>query len=799
MNVLRLSEKVNPSILNQLIQNKDIDNETITLLKQYRRKMNKKTNRVEVNYKYSSNGVGRMYAEKSLSLQNFKKNIRHTLAHDLYWDIDMINAHPNILEQLCKKNGWVCDALNSYNSNRDAKLQEIMLTCEVSRKQAKELILRIMYLGEHSTWMSDNNCNEIPPKFVFELKKELTQIADNVWNTEKDIVKTINQSRKKEYYNKKASVLSIKLGTIENQILMSMMEWFQSNGFKVDVLVFDGLMVDKEKEITNNDLINCAKYAFEKTGYKIDLDRKAMNEVITILDPTDEVKEEWKPDEKYTNYYNQEYCSKIFATNGEIEYERKKTYIEMFLCKIQTPQVCYIFQNGEDKQPYIYNISDVNQLLEPIMSGCYTELGQPISFFEKWKKDPTQKCKRKYDFIPFNPTEQIDNDIYNLFTGFNDSINTEFDKSKRDFIIKPFIDILYEICGADDKSFDFQMKFFASLIQKPRDRPPVCCIWIGEQGTGKNMILDAIGNIINNEYYITSSKPTDFLGTHAEGFYRKLLVNINEAEGKNTFDFEGQFKSFITENTIIVNPKNVRPTKVQNHSHLIITSQKINAVPIDVKSRDRRYFAVRGTDKFVKHNRMWWSKIKERFNSKEFIACLYDKFMEIDISKVNWDLDRPITDVYREMVSRYSPIEALFIEDFIIQMKWVNYTVDEDGDITSNIEEGLPYYKQNGYKNDQKMKSSDFYNYYKEFCSKAGFYNRGTAIPDVKTFKSKIIGELCMPIEFIKSMGSMNVKINPLEVISYLTKKNWITKEEGSYIIEDEVKMEESEFSKYGF
>ena len=74
----------------------------------------------------------------------------------------------------------------------------------------------------------------------------------------------------------------------------------------------------------------------------------------------------------------------------------------------------------------------------------------------------------------------------------------------------------------------------------------------------------------------------------AEGAYRKLLVNVNEAESKDTFQNEGQFKSFITEDTIVVNPKYVRPTKIANHARLIITSNKPNPIPIDVKSKDRR-------------------------------------------------------------------------------------------------------------------------------------------------------------------------------------------------------------------
>lgn len=87
---------------------------------------------------------------------------------------------------------------------------------------------------------------------------------------------------------------------------------------------------------------------------------------------------------------------------------------------------------------------------------------------------------------------------------------------------------------------------------------PICFIIKGSQGTGKNVFLDCIGNLINSDYYITSSNPKDFFGDYAEGFYRKLLVNINEVELKDTFDFEGKIKSFITEDTITLNAKFLR-------------------------------------------------------------------------------------------------------------------------------------------------------------------------------------------------------------------------------------------------
>ena len=85
-----------------------------------------------------------------------------------------------------------------------------------------------------------------------------------------------------------------------------------------------------------------------------------------------------------------------------------------------------------------------------------------------------------------------------------------------------------------------------------------------KQGTGKNVWLNAVGNILGLQHYISSSNPKDFFGDYAEGFYHKLLVNMNECEGKDTFDFEGRIKSFITEDKITLNRKFVQPITIMN-------------------------------------------------------------------------------------------------------------------------------------------------------------------------------------------------------------------------------------------
>ena len=149
--------------------------------------------------------------------------------------------------------------------------------------------------------------------------------------------------------------------------------------------------------------------------------------------------------------------------------------------------------------------------------------------------DPNQRIYRKYDFIPFNITPP-ETDVFNMFLGMNSNIYGK-PSDNPDKMLKPYFDLVRELCGGSDNDAQYLHNFFANIFQEPTKRPPVSIIIKGKQGTGKNMILDAIGNMIDKEHYITTSDPDDLFGTRAEGFYRKQLVNLNESEGKKTLKF----------------------------------------------------------------------------------------------------------------------------------------------------------------------------------------------------------------------------------------------------------------------
>ena len=129
--------------------------------------------------------------------------------------------------------------------------------------------------------------------------------------------------------------------------------------------------------------------------------------------------------------------------------------------------------------------------------------------------------KRKYYFNPFNMTPP-DTDVFNMFLRMKRDIYGK-PSDNPDKMLKPNFDVVRELCGGEDDYAKY-MHYFIAIK--------------GKQVNGKNIFLDAIGYMTDKQHYITTSDPDDLFGTHAEGFYRKLLVNLNESEGKKHFNLK---------------------------------------------------------------------------------------------------------------------------------------------------------------------------------------------------------------------------------------------------------------------
>jgi len=814
---LTLKEYVDINVVDALINEPSLKEEQVIMLKGYKKKYNRVDKCFEVPY-FKVLEMGRSYATKSCSLQNFKKKIRHTLCNtgDMRigdkMDIDIVNCHPVLMSQYCKKNNINCDILDDYIHYREDRLKELMTACQICREDAKLFVIKLMYLSKLSDACINIGIATPPPPYFDELAEHFQKISQIIVGLNPDIYNKVKKSRKKEHTNKAASCVSYVIQIIEDDIIMKTMSFFKSYGFIVETLCFDGVIISCPNgqgfmSDSSPPLLGMLSTEIEElTTYKVRFEKKPMEDIID-LQPEEYDFSDY--DFEHINIYNQLYCSQLKGDCSDETYALRKTYIEHFLCKIQCPDTCFIFQNGDLKptgddskkgekhymypEPHIYSAISCSNLFKPIMSGKFDKNGVEKPFWDEWIKDPAQRCYRKYDFIPYNRDYKPPEDVFNLFMGFNPIIYdlddegneikyddlTDEEKEKDDKILKIWFDLTLSLCGDNREEAPFFHYYIANIFQHPEKSPPICIIFKGKQGTGKNMVLDVIGNMIGQDHYITSSNPKDFFGEHAEGFYRKLLANINEAEGKDTFDFEGKIKSFITEDTITVNPKFVRPTTVMNFANLVITTNKPCPIPIDVRSVDRRMTVYENSDRFLKYNSSSWTKIYQHFRKPLFMKALYRYYMHLDISKVDWRNDRPITKAYREMCSRFIPTEVLFFEEYIDETRWNRAehdvkSVDDDEEEIIKPPVCVPKKKLDPTQNSTliTIKATTLFSDYEDFCRRHRFRKENNS-PNSKNFKNRLV-ELEFPLTASKVHNAWEWKFVPKELYDYMVSKRWV-------------------------
>lgn len=270
-----LYEDVNLDVLRRILASQECPERIREMLKKYHAKLNS-SNRIPVTYwhgKMLDKDYGRVYAQGALSLQNFDKEIRHALARDNYTDIDMVNAHPNLLLQYCIKNEIKCPNLKLYVDEREERLAYVMKKHGIDREDAKKLFLRFMYHGEYIL-------NDKEPEFLVlfadNFRLEMLEIAEAICQKDPDLYEKVKKIPSKD--KPASTVMSITLNNLEHMCLMSMVQFFNNIKIEVGALCFDGLLIKNGKQgLDPFTLSLCAKHVLSKTGYLIELSKKPMD------------------------------------------------------------------------------------------------------------------------------------------------------------------------------------------------------------------------------------------------------------------------------------------------------------------------------------------------------------------------------------------------------------------------------------------------------------------------------------------------------------------------------------------
>lgn len=170
---------------------------------------------------------GRLYCGNSI--QGMSKHIRGFLLKNTATDIDMKNAHPVILNYLCKINGIRCPELEYYVNHRDEILEE-----SGNREETKELYLKAVNDDKLNKKATDKNFKKFDAECK-EIQKKLTSLE-----CYKHICNSVPASRT---YNWLGSASNRILCVYENKILQEVISILNKKKIEICSLAFDGLMM----------------------------------------------------------------------------------------------------------------------------------------------------------------------------------------------------------------------------------------------------------------------------------------------------------------------------------------------------------------------------------------------------------------------------------------------------------------------------------------------------------------------------------------------------------------------------
>ena len=199
-NVEVLDKLLNSDLLNTVKYDKDefgkqYENER-KHLESYKLKVDRNGKVTVVYKKFNLMKYGRVYCVDSLGAISIRKEIRGSLFVDKYVDLDMCNCHPNIYYQIAKLHNIDCPCLEKYILQRETVLEMIMAHYNVERCVAKQLFIRLLYIGGFGTWADEHGITELMIPFIVNLKEEIQQIASKIIENNPKLVKKIQKKFK---------------------------------------------------------------------------------------------------------------------------------------------------------------------------------------------------------------------------------------------------------------------------------------------------------------------------------------------------------------------------------------------------------------------------------------------------------------------------------------------------------------------------------------------------------------------------------------------------------------------------
>ena len=289
------------------------------------------------------------------------------------------------------------------------------------------------------------------------------------------------------------------------------------------------------------------------------------------------------------------------------------------------------------------------------------------------KLSPTQK------WIPkeLKSVKDQHSEVLNLWKGFQVEPSKIENHDELIRLIQPLIDHIFRIwCRNDEHVFDWIMKIFAWIFQKPWEKTNVGVILQSEQGAGKNIVFDCLKKIIG-DHMITVSNMDAILSSFNDHISNGVMLILDEVIYNNSSLQAQNLKRLITEESMEVRPKYHSTYYVKSCLNCFILSTKTKVIKMEpgcyrwavlhLSNESKNLFSGYWKGKQKSDEASIWDNIKlvQPQNILQY-------FLSIDISKFD-PTDVPITkERIFQMLENLQQDEAWFFYLTKEEPQWFN-------------------------------------------------------------------------------------------------------------------------------
>ena len=466
---------------------------------------------------------GRLQSQNP-SLQRIYKPFRGILCDGITYDLDMINAHPNILINYCKKNSIPCPALTDYIENREECLNEIMEEFDISRDYAKTQYLTCI---NKQTLTTKINGKKVKSKKFNKFSLECVEIIKSLYEKYKVEYKDYLKSETEEW-NYKGKLINLLLCKTENEYLGKAKELLKKKNIEVCTLMFDGCMIYINESYKIETIIKELDTLFKKYNIKWSLKNhntdllERINEMVIIKvdtflgDNIVEVSNHILGGILKNKIYNDIDTTYLYTKDIIIQ-----SNIQSKLYNIVSDNDYYFVEhhNG-DKRREVVKASKVYTHIEHIAKTLMMKAPEDKDFLNEVWKYTQFKLFFKNGYYDFNYEENgkktckfIEGTHNKTFIKINKNYTTKRNEKKRKIL---YDKILYPVFSIDDVEKDQEqvklLEYFLYRMSRVLAGNIEDKVWILLQGLrncGKGVLSDLLKNAF--EGYIKTTNIGNFI------------------------------------------------------------------------------------------------------------------------------------------------------------------------------------------------------------------------------------------------------------------------------------------------